>query len=170
MKSEEDQTETISISKSQRKREASALQEIGTKLTTFTANQLQQLPITDDIITAIEEYNRLPHSHGARRRQLQFLGRLMRECDYQELAEAVTKLEHATPMPSNKNIASTKVNGWVAQIESEGVTAIENFLNEYPDGDRQKLRHLYRNTTKLSGEKRQTQIAKLESYIRSLIG
>ncbi len=160
---------TASTSKSQRKREATALQDLGAELTRYSSKQLQQLPITDAVIAAIEEYNRLPHSHGARRRQLQFIGRLMRDCDYNELSQAVSKLEHTSPTTNGNSDTPSSTDQWLARIDSKGVSAIENLLTEYPAADRQKLRQLHRNLEKSSGPKKTAQLQKLRSYLTSLI-
>ncbi len=65
-------------SRSQRKRDSTALQELGARLTTIPATVLATLPIADDLRDAVLEYQKLA-GHEARRRQLQFIGRLMRE-------------------------------------------------------------------------------------------
>jgi ribosome-associated protein len=68
-------------SKTQRKKEAQDLKELGKELTKFTAQQLQSLPLSDKLIAELLEFNRLPNSHGAKKRQLQFIGKLMRAND-----------------------------------------------------------------------------------------
>ncbi len=68
-------------SKSQRKRDMSALQDLGAKLTQLTPAMLKKCALPDEVLAAIHEYQRLPNKHGARRRQLQFIGRVMRDLD-----------------------------------------------------------------------------------------
>ena len=64
------------VSKSQRKREAHALQALGESLVKLNKSALAQIPLTDDLRNAIDEARRL-HQHGALKRQLQYIGKLM---------------------------------------------------------------------------------------------
>lgn len=68
-------------SKSQRKRDSTALQELGEQLTKATAGVLAKCALPERLQLAINEFQRLPNKHGAERRQLQFIGKLMRELD-----------------------------------------------------------------------------------------
>ena len=73
-------SETLSkISKTQLKKEAMALRELGKDLTSFPTNDLDQLGLNPKLRVAIDDFKRLPNSHGARKRQLQYIGRLIRE-------------------------------------------------------------------------------------------
>jgi ribosome-associated protein len=67
-------------SKSQRKREVLALQELGKALVTLTPKQLAGLQLPDELLKAIHEAQRM-RKHEAQRRQLQFIGRVMRDVD-----------------------------------------------------------------------------------------
>ena len=87
----------VTVSKSQRKRDALALQELGKELTQLSAIRLQQLPLPAGLISAIEELQRLPRSHGARRRQLQYIGRLMRQCDESGIRQVLSVLQLESP-------------------------------------------------------------------------
>ena len=66
------------VSRSQKKRESSALQETGEKLVRLPASRRALLPLPPDLCHGLEEYDRLS-GYEAKRRQLQFIGRLMRE-------------------------------------------------------------------------------------------
>ena len=72
-------------SKSQRKREMNALQELGERLVALPAAKLAQLPLGDRLLEAVREAQRIK-SHEARRRQLQFVGKLMRDVDSEAIA------------------------------------------------------------------------------------
>ena len=79
-------------SKTQLKEEANKLQKLGVELTTLKPTILQMLSLNSRLLAAIEEFNRLPNSHGARRRQLQFIGKLMRDCDYDAITRQIENL------------------------------------------------------------------------------
>jgi len=75
---EGDIQETGAPSRSQRKRESTALQDMGEKLTKLPAAALDPLPLTPAVREAVDAWHTMT-SREARRRQLQFIGRLMRE-------------------------------------------------------------------------------------------
>lgn len=79
-------------SKSQRKRDMSALQRLGESLLRLPAAALERIDIPDELRQAIAEAARI-RSHEARRRQLQYIGRLMRQLDPEPLRAAI---DHAS--------------------------------------------------------------------------
>ena len=70
-------------SKSQRKREATALQDLGEQLVELTSAQLKRIPLPEELLAAIKATQAMSQ-RGARKRQLQFIGKLMRQLDEQE--------------------------------------------------------------------------------------
>lgn len=72
-------------SKSQRKRDMIALQELGEKLTQVPLPKLKKAALPEELLAALAEYARIPAKHGARRRQLQFIGKVMRDLDEETL-------------------------------------------------------------------------------------
>jgi ribosome-associated protein len=75
-------------SKSARKRAAHAAQKLGEQLVHMRVQDLTGLPLTEDLRSAIAEARRLT-SRGARARQLQFIGKLMRDVDLEALEAAL---------------------------------------------------------------------------------
>jgi ribosome-associated protein len=67
-------------SKSQLKREATALQDLGKRLVDLTAKQLRAIVLPEEILEAVKAAQKMP-SCGARLRQIKYLGGLMREID-----------------------------------------------------------------------------------------
>src|SRR3982750_687802 len=67
-------------SKSQRKRDMAELQDIGTRLVLLNAEQLSHFDLPERLREAIEDAQRIRNFEG-RRRQMQFIGKLMREVD-----------------------------------------------------------------------------------------
>jgi ribosome-associated protein len=153
-------------SKTQRKRDALALQKLGKQLTAVSPEKLQQLPITNEVITAIHEYNRLPNSHGAKKRQLQFIGRLMRDCDFTAITSALSELP-ATRKISNKEIEPGIT--WCEKILSDGDQQINEIVHRYPGLERQKLRQLYRDFGRATDPQREKLRQKLENYLQLTI-
>jgi ribosome-associated protein len=79
-------------SRSQKKRDSSALQVLGGKLAELPDSALKRLALPPRLEEAIREYKKLT-KHEAKRRQLQFIGALMRETDTDPLARAVEDME-----------------------------------------------------------------------------
>lgn len=79
-------------SKSQVKREMTALQKLGEQLIELNDKQLATVPVEEKLLDAILEARKMPHRE-ARRRHLQFIGRLMRETNHEEIQAAVYKLQ-----------------------------------------------------------------------------
>jgi ribosome-associated protein len=67
-------------SKTVRKREAEYLQNMGRRLSELSAEQLDGLDLPKNLLDALTDYQRFP-SRGAKRRQLQFIGKIMRDID-----------------------------------------------------------------------------------------
>lgn len=151
-------------SKSQLKREAHALQELGAKLTQLSTKQLKQIPVTDAVRDSIAAFHRLPNSHGARKRQLQFIGKVMRDCQYEEVAKALHNLQLGNPAPKRTPPAEL----WLGRIQQNGYPAIDALVAQHSDADRQKLRQLLRNIEKLPAENRAAATGKLKAYLESV--
>ena len=81
--------------KSQRKREALALQELGETLVDLKPAQLNKMPLPEELREAVLAARQMTQ-HGARKRQLQYIGRLMREIDPEPIRAALglAKPEH----------------------------------------------------------------------------
>ena len=81
------------ISKSQRKRDMTALQKLGEALVALPMAQLVKIPLEPSLSDAIHEARSL-ESHGAIRRQLQYIVKLMRHIDNITLIEDALKKIH----------------------------------------------------------------------------
>lgn len=80
-------------SKSQRKREMIALQDVGAELVGLTASQLAQFDLPEDLHNAIVAARNMGQ-RGARRRQLQYIGKLMREIDAGPILQALEVIKN----------------------------------------------------------------------------
>lgn len=82
-------------SKSQRKREATALQTLGEQLVKLTAAQLNRIALPDDLLAAVRQAQSITQ-RGGRKRQLQYIGKLMRqldEADIEAISVALTTMQ-----------------------------------------------------------------------------
>lgn len=78
-------------SRSQRKREALALQKLGVALTRLTTTQLAMIPLPEELLEAVLEARRL-RSRAALARQQQYIGRIMRQIDAEPIERALQTL------------------------------------------------------------------------------
>ena len=125
------------ISKTRRKKAMTALQVLGAELVKLSPEQLSRIDMPEDLREAVQDAQRFT-KHEARRRQLQYIGRIMRDMDCTPIAEQVTAL-HA---PSKRQTALFHVaEKWRDALLAEP-DAAERFEREFPGIDGAKLRGL----------------------------
>jgi len=137
---DDDAPEWRGPSKSQRKRDMHALQDLGRELTELRPDQLAKLELPEDLLEAIAEFRRL-RSHEARRRQLQLIGKLMRVLDAASVREAI---DRATG-DSKAAVAAMHRAERLREQLIEDDAALTEFIQEFPAADIQVLRQLIRS-------------------------
>ncbi|MBD3609059.1 MAG: DUF615 domain-containing protein [Gammaproteobacteria bacterium] len=131
-------------SRTQIKNEMKALQDLGAELVVLNDEQLAKLPLTDKLIAAVHESRNIKQ-HIARKRHLKYVGKLLREVD----EEAIRKgLDVLRSQDTQANARFHKLEQWRDRMLEEGDRALGEFLNDYPQADRQQLRQLIRNAKK----------------------
>ena len=161
-----DESRTLEkTSKTQLKREAMALQDLGRELISFPTKDLDQLQLNQQLRTAIDEFKRLPNSHGAKKRQLQYIGRLIREHGGKVLQMHIRNLNSSSRASKKPNGA----NEIFEKIISNGESAITEIVSKQDKFERQKLRQLKSNILKSQAEKRTSAEDKLRAYINLII-
>lgn len=153
-------------SKSQRKKIALELQDLGKKLTSFKSRDLDRLPLPEKLKSAISEFSRLPNSRGARKRQLQYIGKIMRGCDKQEIEQAIFRLD---PFPKQDKSNAELIFQLSNLLIQKGDKGISEILDSHTSFDRQKLRQLYREFNKEQESRRTLARKKIENYIASAL-
>jgi ribosome-associated protein len=131
-------------SKSQKKREADALQKIGVQLISLSMDKLNALPMSDNLRRAIVEAKSL-RSHGAVRRQAQLIGKLMRTDESEELLNAYAQLQADD---SAQTAAFHEVEQWRERLIAEGNAALTEFISQYQPEDVQQLRQLIKKAVR----------------------
>lgn len=133
--------ETGVPSKTQRKAAMQALQDLGEQLIALPRERRARLPLDDGLRQAIDEYERLG-AHEARRRQMQYIGRLMRDVDTAPISEAIAAFTGTSRAESARLHRIEALRERVLADESELTT----LLADHPGADIQRLRQLRRNT------------------------
>lgn len=126
-------------SKSEQKRKSHDLQTLGLALTELSDQRLQSTEMPDALREAITEFRRTK-SHEGRRRQLQYVGKLMRSADESLLREAVAA---ATIGSAQDTLALHQAEAWRAALIADD-DALTRWLTAHPDTDGQQLRSLVR--------------------------
>jgi ribosome-associated protein len=129
------------LSKTRRKAAMDALQDLGGKLVDLPKDKLAKLDLPETLLDAVNEAKRIT-SHGAIRRQMQYIGRLMREIDTQPIIEQLQRWE-------GRHSAETahfhQLERWRTRLLEEE-QAMSEFMQQYPGVDSQQLRSLIRNS------------------------
>lgn len=136
--SEREADETVS--KSQRKREAHALQDLGERLVQLDREQLARMPLSDELRDAIS-LARSIRQRGGRKRQMQYIGKLMRSVDAEPIRDALLRIEgrHAEDIARQH-----RIERWRDRLLEEGDEAIAALKDAYPDVDIQRVRQTVR--------------------------
>ena len=133
------------ISKTRRKKQMTQLQDVGADLVRLSPEQLARIEMPEELREAVLECKRFT-KHEAVRRQMQYIGRLMRGLDAGPIAEQLAAL-HA---PSNRQTALFHLaEKWRDALLADA-DAASRFATEFPEADPQRLREL---TEKASAER-----------------
>lgn len=126
-------------SKSELKRRMTALQALGETLAGLSDRQLRKIPIDDPrLADAIQETRRIS-SNSARRRHLQFIGKLMRDIDAGPIAEALAALDRERNQAADQFQELEQLRD---RLLAAGLPGIETIVERWPAADRQHLRQL----------------------------
>lgn len=156
-------------SKTQMKQKSHSLQELGEAVADLPADALKAVDMPEVLRDAIEQYRRTK-SHEGRRRQLQYVGKLMRGADEALLREAVAA---ATLGTAENALALHQAESWRAELIAND-DAMTRWLNEHPETNTQELRSLVRQARKdaagLAPEARQPKSFRdLFQYIKPML-
>ena len=131
-------------SKSQRKREMLELQDLGAELVKLPEAQLATLDLPENLRDAIALARRIT-SHGAQKRQRQYIGGLLRDLDPEPIRALLEQLRGADRVSKARFQESER---WRTRLLAEGDTALTEFLARHPGADHQHLRRLVRESAR----------------------
>lgn len=131
------------LSKTRRKKEMHALQDIGEQMVALDINQLNELDLPEILMDAILDARQIK-KHGAYRRQMQYIGKLMRNVDVLSFQE---KLAFWHNLKLQQTARQHMLEHWRERLLSDE-KAFTEFGRKYPAADIQRLRMLVRKTHK----------------------
>lgn len=152
------ENETIEISKSQRKRDAQELVSLAKKMIAMPENRFRKLPLDEELRSGIE-FARSIKSHGARKRQLMTVGKMLRQRDNEELLDAVNNIDQRN---RQANARFHLIESWRDRLIEGSDQVLSELLEQAPGANIQTLRQLIRNA------KKEAQLGKPPSSSRKL--
>ena len=136
--------EYLAPSRSEQRRAALEVLDLGAQLVALSDAQLAKLPIPESLLPHIRECKRIT-SHIAHKRQLQFLAKQMRREDDETLEAIRDALDEKGETARREVAAMHRVEAWREKLIDGGDAALAELLDEHPQADRQHLRQLVRN-------------------------
>lgn len=140
-------SESEFVSKTQLKQQAEQLKKLGLNLVDLKKGERDKIPLDDELLSAIELAIKINRKKDGFRRQLQFIGKLLRSRDIEEIETALQRLKSAH-LETNKHFhLLEKLRD---DIVAKGDKAINEVIEAYPNLERQKLRQLHRQAQQQS--------------------
>ncbi|MDR0249728.1 MAG: DUF615 domain-containing protein [Burkholderiales bacterium] len=146
-------TPFLAPSKSQRKREMHEVQALGEALVALSVAKLETLDLPErlfDAIVAVQTITR----HEARRRQMQFIGRLMRDVDPEPIrAFLAAQIE----IPAAEKAKMALLENWRKRLLEEPVSSLEALAAKFPDTFSEAVRETWRQRIAQAQQERRQQ-------------
>jgi ribosome-associated protein len=134
-----EQADPDAPSKTRLKEQSTALQVLGRELTDLSADRLAATEMSESLRDALLTYQRT-RSHEGRRRQMQYIGKLMRGADEAPLREAVAA---ATLGSARETLCLHETERWREALVGDD-EALTRWISSHPECDAQHLRSLVR--------------------------
>jgi ribosome-associated protein len=133
-------------SKTDLKRESAGLQKLGEELLTLRAGLFERLDLGDKLKEAIAQARRITDFEG-KRRQMQFIGKLMRGLDETVIESARAALAEQRRAPAREAAALHEAERWRERLIA-GDDALGGWIDAHPGADARQLRALVRQARK----------------------
>lgn len=141
-----DSNNTKIISKTELKRDSKKIQEFGRKISELNINKIELFEFPSNIFDAIIDLKKI-NSNSAKKRQVQYLGKLLREIDLSAAFLIMEGLKVSAQKEIQKNHIVEK---WSDELISNN-NSIKKFIDEFPNIDKQSLRQAISNAQKERG-------------------
>lgn len=151
-------------SRTELKKESAELQKLGEALLTLRADLFERLDLPEKLETALDELKRITNFEG-RRRQLQYVGKLMRGLEEEALQAIRDALEEQRSGSAQQTLALHAAEKWRDDLIAND-DALGTWLQAHPSTDAQQLRALVRQARK-DGAPSQDEVSKGQAPRRS---
>ncbi len=139
----DDEEENLGPSKSALKREMTALQKLGAELVGLSRDRLKKMDMPERLRDAIHDAQRFTQNE-AKRRQLQYIGKIMREIETAPLQAAMDEINGVSGAATLRLQQLERLRTQFMEDEAVG----SDIARDYPEADIQHLRQLRRNAIK----------------------
>ena len=139
-----EEDEDFGPSRSEQRREALAVLDLALQLVAQSDARIAQIPMDEDLRTLVLASKKIT-AQIARKRQVQYLAKIMRREDDDALQAIRAALDHDKVEGRREAQALHQVEYWRDRLVAEGDEALSELLAEHPHADRQHLRQLARN-------------------------
>ena len=136
--------ETLPLSKTRRKRAMEELQALGEELVALPGDRIKRIDIPEEFREAIGEARRMPRHDEARRRQMQYIGKLMRAIEPEPIRTAIAAARGESAGETAKLHRLEKLRDDLLADEK----VLHDIASQYPQADLQQLRSLRRAALK----------------------
>lgn len=155
------------LSKTQIKAQMVAMQKLGESLVHLGQSSLAKVPMEAELLDAVMLARKILRKKEGYRRQLQLIGKIMRNTDIVAIEQALSNIKSAHKKLNN---AFHEIEMLRDDILSEGDSKIEATLVDYPELDRQKLRQYVRQANKQQTENKPPKASReLFQYLKQII-
>ena len=154
--------EIIYVSKSEIKRDAEVLKKLGVELVNLSKNEISKIPLDEDLLYAIELAQKIKKE--GYRRQIQYIGKLLRNRDIEPITHALDKLK-------NRHNQQVAMFHRLEKLRDELIETgdAESIMELFPTADRQQLRTLSRSAKKeLAANKPPKTARQIFQYLKEL--
>ncbi len=128
-------------SRTKLKNEVKALQDLGEQLVELSTDQLKTIQLPEELLSAVKEARQISQ-HIARRRQMQYIGKLMREIDPEPVQNFLENIRQGN---YQSTMAFRKIEKWRDELKEGNLEIIEEIIASCPNAQRQRLNQLIRN-------------------------
>jgi ribosome-associated protein len=133
-------------SRTELKKESTELQKLGEALLTLRGDLMARLDLPEKLLTALDDVKKISNFEG-RRRQMQFVGKLMRQLEPDDLQSIRDALEEQRGGSAQQTLALHAAEKWRDDLIA-GDDAVHDWLQAHPETDSQQLRALVRQARK----------------------
>ena len=154
--------EIIYVSKSEIKRDAEVLKKLGVELVNLSKNEISKIPLDEDLLYAIELAQKIKKE--GYRRQIQYIGKLLRNRDIEPITQALDKLK-------NRHNQQVAMFHRLEKLRDELIETgdAESIMELFPTANRQQLRTLARSAKKeLAANKPPKTARQIFQYLKEL--
>jgi ribosome-associated protein len=160
-----DSQDDLEKSRTRLKKEATALQRMGERLVRLSDDQLNRMELPQALLEAIRTVRTIT-SRGARRRQMQYIGTLMRKVDAEPIEQALLEIEQGDYRQAR---TFQRIEAWRDRLVGGDDDLIDEIVDALPEASRQRLGQLVRSARKEKEKNAPPKSARnLFRYLKSL--